>query len=123
MAERTKRARRAGAAASNGKRTGVIDAPPDVLGDGGRAQVLAEVLFDAARQVFRYEAIRIANGHGMDDPVAGLPATQPDGTVNSYRVVTAAAREQEQRLAAEFPELIERVRELVAQRQQLEARR
>jgi hypothetical protein len=96
----------------------VIEAAPDVLGDEGRAQVLAELLFTASKQVFRFEAIRIANGHEMDDPVAGMPATEPGtGLVNSYRRVTEQAREQEQRLARAFPELIDRVRELVKLRE------
>jgi hypothetical protein len=91
-------------------------ATPDVLGTDGRAEVLARLLQQAAARVFELEAIQVANKHDDDDPVAGYPVTRPDGTVNSYRLCIREARDQEQRLAEKFPELIDRVRELIAQR-------
>lgn len=93
-------------------------AVPDVLGASGRVQILADLVAQVQGQRFGYEATRIANGHQLDDPVAGMVATREDGTVQSYRLLMAECDERIQRLRETYPDAWRAVTRLVSERDQ-----
>lgn len=114
--------RKAAGTRSNGSGPSAIEVMPDVAGTDGMVDTLVGLLDQSGRRRKHLEAVRIANGHELDDPVAGMPVTRDDGTVNSYRLLLSELDDQERRLAQAFPEELEEVRRRVKARDEQRAR-
>jgi hypothetical protein len=116
--KRTTRAKPAAKPAAKSTGLTAVEVVPDVAGDAGALTVIVDLLHSSQMNQLRYEAVRVARGDSLDDPVAGLPPTREDGTVNSYRLAAEEAKAEERRLLAWKPHLADKVRELVKKRQE-----
>lgn len=83
---------------------------PDVIGDEGRAEVVAVMLEDLQKQMARNEAVMIVNEQGEDDP-CGL--TGEDGEPVSFKSRQATLRAAEKRLTAAYADIMPAVERLL----------
>jgi hypothetical protein len=83
---------------------------PDLLGNEGRAQLLAARILELQRERFQLEATRVVNEHEVGDPVPGL---SPPVTYGAH---SQKLRAGEQRLLDASPELYDSVVKLATRR-------
>lgn len=67
---------------------------PDVLGEEGRAEMVANMLLDFQRQLFRLDLMQAANAHSDRDPVPGMdpPVSYSDRRVKLGEGVDAITK-------------------------------
>lgn len=90
--------------------TAPLTLPPDVLGDDGRAQIVAEMLERLQRDEFRMRAVMIGNGQTEDDQ-CGL--TDGDGNPVTYGERFKALKDSEKRLIEAHSEYMPQVEKLI----------
>lgn len=103
----------AGRAKADRNGTGVATPalPPDVIGDSGRARIIAEMLDSLQSQKFRIVTAMVGNGEGEDDICRGVFG--PNGKVMTYGERIAQLEQSETRLMEQFGEYLPQVEKLL----------
>jgi hypothetical protein len=89
----------------------VVEAP-DVIGDAGRARVVAGILADLQEQMARTEGLMIANGHGLGDPCGIVDA---DSGQLSYGDRQSSLREAQVRVVEAYQLVMPEVVKLLSE--------
>jgi hypothetical protein len=94
----------------NGRTAREAPQVPDVLGERGRARMVAALLLDWQKREQEVDQVQAANGHEDGDPVPGLPPRE-DGTAWTYAGRRLHFRHQQEGVVTRFADIMPIVRE------------